>query len=50
MDAEEQSGMGVPSDAGPEETVQAVSAYEYEVYLECDGKGKVEHDHMPSGT
>ena len=41
MDAEEQPGMGVSADAGPEEAVQAVSAYEYEVHLECDGKGKI---------
>lgn len=33
--------MGVQAFAGSEETVWTVLAHEYEVYLECDGKGKM---------
>mgnify|MGYP003283442709 CR=1 FL=1 len=41
MDAEEQSGMGVQTVARPEKTVWKILAYEHEVRLECDDKGKV---------
>ena len=33
--------MGVQAFAGSEETVWTILAHEYEVYLECDGKGKI---------
>ena len=41
MDAEEQSGMGIQTVARSEKIVWTILAYEHEVHLECDDKGKV---------
>lgn len=41
MDAEEQHGMVLQIDSGPEKAVQQIFAHKHEVYLECYGEGKV---------